>query len=64
VPTLLHQHWFLSHTPGPRLQPLLSALPVQDKLKEACTSAGVAQYGNPVNLDDKLKVRVRYKAGQ
>ncbi|PNH05245.1 Methenyltetrahydrofolate synthase domain-containing protein, partial [Tetrabaena socialis] len=48
-------------TPQPRLRTgffsrlTLGSFPPQD-LNEACTSAGVAKYGEPLSLDEKIKV--------
>lgn len=48
-------------TPQPRLRTgffsvLESNLLDADKIKEACTSVGVAKYGRPIGLDEKIKV--------
>lgn len=48
-------------TPQPRLRTgFFSILELQmlnpNTIKEACTSAGVAKYGRPIGLDEKIKV--------
>lgn len=48
-------------TPQPRLRTgffsvLESQLLTPSTMKEACTSVGVAKYGRPIGLDEKIKV--------
>lgn len=50
-------------TPQPRLRTgffsvLESSMVSPSTIKEACTSVGVAKYGRPIGLDEKLKVDV------
>lgn len=48
-------------TPQPRLRSgffsvLEYSMLSQDTIKEACTSVGVAKYGKPIGLEEKIKV--------
>ena len=49
-------------TPQPRLRTGFfsvvesNMLPTQSSMNEACTSVGVAKYGRPIGLDEKIKV--------